>query len=201
MEVEDEGGPWLGPKGKGEGSGKGFNHRIVKFFVSNIPKGCRPWDLANTFRGFGDIAGAFITKKKDKEGKTFAFVYFKGVLDAAGLEASMENMKLGGNKLSVNVARFTKENVASFSNHVGCSNRAEGPFKKNGLKADSVNRKPAAAIADGSKGRSFVDILLNKSSPSLEVDDVVEVDSSIFSLADKFGKALVGRTLNFMVLR
>ncbi|MFS7992281.1 putative nucleotide-binding alpha-beta plait domain superfamily, RNA-binding domain superfamily [Helianthus anomalus] len=119
--------------------------------------------LANAFRCFGDIAGAFIAKKKDKEGRKFGFVSFKGVIDAVGLEASMANMKLGGNKLSVNVARFAKENVGSVNKLVGGSNRTEGHNNLKVQMADPLHRKPAAG---GSKGRSFVDILLNKSSPS-----------------------------------
>ncbi|KAJ0780248.1 putative RNA recognition motif domain, nucleotide-binding alpha-beta plait domain superfamily [Helianthus annuus] len=93
-------------KGVAEGSGQG----ITKFFVSNIPQGCRPWDLANAFRAFGEIAGAFIAKKKDKEGRTFGFVSFKGVSDLEELKRSLSNLKLGGNKLSINVALFAREN-------------------------------------------------------------------------------------------
>ncbi|MFS7987546.1 putative RNA-binding domain superfamily [Helianthus anomalus] len=64
MEFEDDGGPWVENNAKRSGFGEGFNPRVVKFFVSNIPRGCRPWDLANAFRAFGDIAGAFIAKKR-----------------------------------------------------------------------------------------------------------------------------------------
>ncbi|KAM0002786.1 putative RNA recognition motif domain, nucleotide-binding alpha-beta plait domain superfamily [Helianthus debilis subsp. tardiflorus] len=199
MEFEDGGGPWMGKKGKGLGSGLGFNHRVVKFFVSNIPDGCRPWDLSNAFRGYGDIAGAFIAKKKkDKEGRKFGFVSFKGVLDAAGLEASMVNMKLGGNKLLVNVAKFAKENGGSVIKNVGGSIRPEGYNNRKVPVAESLQKKP---VTGGSKGRSFVDILLNKSSPSAEMEDVIEVEPSLSALSDKVGRALVGRALNVAVLR
>ncbi|KAJ0539673.1 putative RNA-directed DNA polymerase [Helianthus annuus] len=205
MEVVDEGEPWRGYKDKGSGKGKGFNHRIVKFFVSNIPKGCRPWDLANAFRAFGDISGAFIAKKKDKMGRTFGFVSFKGVLDAVELEGRMNNMKLGGNKLVVNVAKFAKENVGSFNDGV-CFGK-ESSFHLNGWKTDGPARKPegparkqASVFNASSSGKSFVDILLNKSSPCQE-DDVVEVDSSVFTLSEKFGRSLVGRTVDFSILR
>ncbi|KAM0061175.1 hypothetical protein Hdeb2414_s0004g00132891 [Helianthus debilis subsp. tardiflorus] len=77
----------------------------------------------------------------------------------------------------------------------------EGPKDHIGLKADCSYQKPAATFNGVSKGRSFVDILMNKSSLSMEVEDVVEADPSTFSLSDKFGRALVGRSINFSMLR
>ncbi|KAM0057862.1 putative RNA recognition motif domain, nucleotide-binding alpha-beta plait domain superfamily [Helianthus debilis subsp. tardiflorus] len=157
MEFGDDGGPWLGPKSKGAGTSKGFDHRFIKFFVSNIPEGCRPWDLADAFRVHGDIVGAFIAKKKNKEGRSFGFVKFKGVQDQVGMEARMANMKLGGNKLVVNIARFAKENVGV---HIDCGvfNRSnEGLAHHFG---DSGTRKQPESmknpIGPGQVGGSFL---------------------------------------------
>ncbi|KAJ0509538.1 putative RNA recognition motif domain, nucleotide-binding alpha-beta plait domain superfamily [Helianthus annuus] len=80
MDYVDDGGPWVDSSVRGAGSRNGFNPKVCKFYVSNIPLGCRPWDLANAFRGFGEIVGAFIAKKKDKLGKTFGFVIHTRIL-------------------------------------------------------------------------------------------------------------------------
>ncbi|KAJ0693567.1 putative RNA recognition motif domain, nucleotide-binding alpha-beta plait domain superfamily [Helianthus annuus] len=203
MEVKNGGEPWRGPKVKGSGKGNGFNHRIVKFFVSNIPKGCRPWDLANVCRAFGDISGAFIAKKKDKMGRTFGFVSFKGVLDAVELEGRMNNFKLGGNTLVVNVAKFAKENGGNERSLPHDGWKSDGPGRMQdgpARKPEGPGRKPASRFNGSSSGKSFVDILLNKSSPCLD-EDVVEVDPSVFTLTEKFGRSLVGRTVDFLALR
>ncbi|KAJ0715757.1 putative RNA recognition motif domain, nucleotide-binding alpha-beta plait domain superfamily [Helianthus annuus] len=144
MEFVDDGGPWLGPKSKGAGTSKGFDHRFIKFFVSNIPEGCRPWDLADAFRVYGDVVGAFIAKKKNKEGRIFGFVKFKGVQDQAGLEAWMASMKLGGNKLVVNIARFAKENVGVHIEGGGRNRGNEGhahQFGESGIRKQPESTK------------------------------------------------------------
>ncbi|KAJ0736953.1 putative RNA recognition motif domain, nucleotide-binding alpha-beta plait domain superfamily [Helianthus annuus] len=96
-------------------AGSSGGHPVVrKFFVSNIPQGCRPWDLADAFRRFGEVSGAFIAKKKDKEGRTFGFVSFKGVRNVEDLGRELKKMNLGGNKLIVNLARYANENADAF---------------------------------------------------------------------------------------
>ncbi|KAF5808737.1 putative RNA recognition motif domain, nucleotide-binding alpha-beta plait domain superfamily [Helianthus annuus] len=200
MDYVDDGGPWVDSSVRGAGSRNGFNPKVCKFYVSNIPLGCRPWDLANAFRGFGEIVGAFIAKKKDKLGKTFGFVSFKGVQDAEDLERRMGNMKLGGNKLLVNIARFAKENGVGFQSRVGGKSGANGRVSSNNKQPKGKPSHPLKVHKEVVNGRSFVDILLNKSCPVNE-EDVVEVDPSFSSLVEKFGRALVGRTRDFSALR
>ncbi|MFS8022722.1 putative RNA-binding domain superfamily [Helianthus anomalus] len=162
MEGVDDGGPWVGPKVKGVGSGNGFNPKICKFFVSNIPKGCRLWDLANAFRVYGDI----------------------GVHDVEGLEARLVNMKLGGYKLLVNVARFAKENEASHRYRGGSNRGVEGRGFDNNLKFDGKPRQSAKVYKEVSNGKSFWKLILR------------------FLLFPRiFGRALAGRTRDFSVLR
>ncbi|MFS7980195.1 putative RNA recognition motif domain, nucleotide-binding alpha-beta plait domain superfamily [Helianthus anomalus] len=160
-------------RGKG---GPAFKDPVItKLFVSNIPQGCRPWDLADAFRAFGDIAGSFIAKKKDKEGRSFGFVSFKGVRNVDELLARLSNMKLGGNKLIINVALFAKEN---------------GNLKSSGLGGDTVppKGKSAAGKPTGGistvrgannvqPGVSFLDILTNKSH-AIREEDVIDIDPS-----------------------
>ncbi|KAF5802344.1 putative RNA recognition motif domain, nucleotide-binding alpha-beta plait domain superfamily [Helianthus annuus] len=184
-------------KGVAEGSGQG----ITKFFVSNIPQGGRPWDLANAFRAFGEIAGAFIAKKKDKEGRTFGFVSFKGVSDLEELKRSLSNLKLGGNKLSINVALFARENgVPKPATVVSGHNVGDGKDFVAGQGVFPGLKPNAKGSSSVKKGVSFLDILTNKSHVACEEDEV-GVEPSVFSLTDLFGRAVVGRTLGFKELR
>ncbi|KAM0065083.1 hypothetical protein Hdeb2414_s0003g00110641 [Helianthus debilis subsp. tardiflorus] len=136
-------------------------------------------------------------------GRTFGFVSFKGVLDAVELEGRINNFKLGGNTLVVNVAKFAKENGGNKRSlphdgwkSDGLGRMPDGPARK----PEGPARKPASRYNGSSSGKSFVDILLNKSSPCLD-EDVVEVDPSVLTLTKKFGRSLVGRTVDFLALR
>ncbi|MFS7964373.1 putative RNA recognition motif domain, nucleotide-binding alpha-beta plait domain superfamily [Helianthus anomalus] len=200
MEMMDDGGPWVDPNVRRTGSRGGFIPKICKFFVSNIPKGCRPWDLANAFREFGEIVRAFIVKKKDKGGKTFGFVSFKGVQDVGDMEARLGNLKLGGNKLIVNIVRFAKENDASHLFRGGGNRGVNVRGYSDNLHSVGNPSHSGKVYKEVSNGRSFVDILLNKTCPTKE-EDVVEVDPSFSALSEKFGSALVGRTRDFSTLR
>ncbi|MFS8004741.1 putative RNA recognition motif domain, nucleotide-binding alpha-beta plait domain superfamily [Helianthus anomalus] len=71
--------------------------KTVKFFVANIPEGCRPWDLASLLQDFGEISGTYIARKRNKEGLKFGFVSFKGVKDWKEQEKRLRGLKLGQN--------------------------------------------------------------------------------------------------------
>ncbi|KAF5789685.1 putative RNA recognition motif domain, nucleotide-binding alpha-beta plait domain superfamily [Helianthus annuus] len=110
MEANEESWEVQNRSRRGRGAAVGLKPEVTKFFVTNIPQGCRPWDLANVFIDYGEIASAFIAKKKDKDRRIFGFVSFKGVRDLEELKNNLSKVKLGGNKLVVNVALFVKEN-------------------------------------------------------------------------------------------
>ncbi|KAJ0582905.1 putative RNA-directed DNA polymerase [Helianthus annuus] len=91
------------------GKGQCFGS-ITKYFVTNLPEGCTPWELRCGLERFGDITGTFIAKKRDKFGNRFGFVSFKNVRDRQELEKNLGGVKLGDCKLKVNIARFALEN-------------------------------------------------------------------------------------------
>ncbi|KAJ0570836.1 putative RNA recognition motif domain, nucleotide-binding alpha-beta plait domain superfamily [Helianthus annuus] len=197
MEVDDDLWEVQNRKRRSSGTGGGSLSDVSKFFVTNIPQGCRPWDLANAFRPFGEIAGAFLAKKKDKEGRTFGFVSFRGVRDMEELKINLSKVKLGGNKLLVNVALFVKENgnlkpSGQFGGRAKGTGeglpRPQGVFSK-GFGAQHVK-----------KGASFLDILTNRTYADNE-EDVLVVDPGIFSLSNLSGKALGGRASGVYELR
>ncbi|KAJ0715098.1 putative RNA recognition motif domain, nucleotide-binding alpha-beta plait domain superfamily [Helianthus annuus] len=95
---------------EGGSSHMGGSGGITKFFISNLPEGCTPWELKCGLVGLGDVWGTYVAKKRDKEGRRFGFASFKDVRDKSELERSLKGLKLGGCKLVVNIARFAKEN-------------------------------------------------------------------------------------------
>ncbi|KAJ0658189.1 putative RNA recognition motif domain, nucleotide-binding alpha-beta plait domain superfamily [Helianthus annuus] len=82
----------------------------VKFFVSNLPEGCTPWELRKCMEAFGEVAGSYVAKKRDKHGSRFGFVTFSGVRDKQELLGILGKVKMGEFKLRINVARFALEN-------------------------------------------------------------------------------------------
>ncbi|KAF5759012.1 putative RNA recognition motif domain, nucleotide-binding alpha-beta plait domain superfamily [Helianthus annuus] len=197
MEPDDE--PWevQNRKKRGNGSYAGINSGVTNFFVTNIPNGCRPWDLANAFRGFGDLSGAFIAKKKDKEGRIFGFISFRGVRDLDEFKRSVSNVKLEGNKLLVNVALFAKEN-ANVKPVVANGGGAKSMGSGSGRTQEGAHQvRGSQAVKNGA---SFLDILTNRSRVSSD-DDVLVVDPAISSLSGFSGRAVVGRSLGLLELR
>ncbi|KAJ0532450.1 putative RNA recognition motif domain, nucleotide-binding alpha-beta plait domain superfamily [Helianthus annuus] len=89
----------------------GDHRKITKFYVSNHPTGCTPWELSSFLGVFGEIVGTYIARKTDKEGNRFGFMSFKDMRNIADLERNLLNVKMGGNKLKINIARFAVENA------------------------------------------------------------------------------------------
>ncbi|MFS7926962.1 putative RNA recognition motif domain, nucleotide-binding alpha-beta plait domain superfamily [Helianthus anomalus] len=73
------------------------NHRgnITKFYITNLPKGCRPWDVADFIKVFGEVSGVYIARKNDKEGRRFVFVSFVNVVDVKEMERALNGTKMG----------------------------------------------------------------------------------------------------------
>ncbi|KAF5769705.1 hypothetical protein HanXRQr2_Chr14g0651361 [Helianthus annuus] len=113
------------------------------------------------------------------------------------LKSSLSRVKLGGNKLLVNVVLFAKENGnLKPSAPLGGRDKGtgEGHTRSQGLFPKGHGSHHVK------KGVSFLDILTNKSHS--EGDEyVVVLDPSIFSLSSITGKAVVGRILGFNELR
>ena len=111
---------------------------ITKFFISNLPKGCTPWDVRYVFEVFGEVASAYIARKYDKFGCRFGFISFKSVKDVKALELRLDGVKMGSNKLRVNIAKFADENMGLESlkenkcdaKHVKVANKAPGSYEE-----------------------------------------------------------------------
>ncbi|KAM0023720.1 putative RNA recognition motif domain, nucleotide-binding alpha-beta plait domain superfamily [Helianthus debilis subsp. tardiflorus] len=91
--------------------GKKTERSVTKYFVSNLPTGCTPWEVSDFFGYYGKIVGTYIARKIDKQGNRFGFVSFANVQDAKDLENRMNGVKMGRCILKVNIAKFAAENV------------------------------------------------------------------------------------------
>ena len=38
----------------------------TKFYISNIPTGCNPWEMSKFLGSFGEVVGSYIARKRDK---------------------------------------------------------------------------------------------------------------------------------------
>ena len=81
---------------------KRTNWRDVSDFCSFYFKGFLEMgekDLWFEFKKWGDVREVFIAKKKNRSGRKYGFVRFKGVVDMGMLERQLDNMIIGGLKL------------------------------------------------------------------------------------------------------
>ncbi|KAJ0938354.1 putative RNA-directed DNA polymerase [Helianthus annuus] len=170
---------------------------VVKFFVTNLPEGCTPWELRKGLEGFGVISGTYVAKKRDKLGNRFGFVSFIEVKDRAALEKVLSGVKLGDSKLKVNLARFALENSGSVAQQ---EPRKYGP-------GAPVQAEKGAAFKSRD-GRSFRDVLGGSSYPSdsskggvsVASGKLVIVPDRLSAFNDLVGLAVVGRCVDLETL-
>ncbi|XP_022003845.1 uncharacterized protein LOC110901318 [Helianthus annuus] len=178
--------------------------KIIKFFVSNLPEGCTPWELRRCLESFGVVAGTYVAKKRDKGGCRFGFVSYKDVRDKEELEKALRGVKMGDCKLKVNVARFAMENAGVEGTSVG-GVQATKPF------VAGVNY----AAFGGKDGRSYSEVVGAKRSGgessrgggSVQVKSMdreeersVVVPDRMVAFQELRGLAVVGRTANLETL-
>ncbi|MFS7979722.1 putative RNA recognition motif domain, nucleotide-binding alpha-beta plait domain superfamily [Helianthus anomalus] len=137
----------------------GGSRNITKFFISNLPEGCTPWELKCGIAGCGEISGTYVARKRDKEGNRFGFASFIDVKDKAELLKLLRGVSLGGCKLKVNIARFALENgsgngINSGGNARSNPERGRDDVKSGNLFPDGNNR--ATTFRDF---RSYRDVL------------------------------------------
>jgi len=80
----------------------------------------------------GDVREIFIPKQRNKEGRRYGFVRYKGVSNASYLERKLDNIVVGGLKLHVNIPKYRRgkdtqeQNTVSHGRHkVGGNQRSK----------------------------------------------------------------------------
>ncbi|KAJ0557817.1 putative RNA recognition motif domain, nucleotide-binding alpha-beta plait domain superfamily [Helianthus annuus] len=177
----------------------------TKLFISNLPDGSTPWELRKCLENFGEISGTFVAKKRDKFGNRFGFASFKNVSDRQELLNSLRGVKMGDNRLKINIARFAMEN-AGFNPQP----RTEGKVPKPGSAGVNENLRQFN-VRDG---RSFRDVVgssfrggdMGTDSGGLcggvgfAGEKSVVVPDRTNAFQEWIGKAVVGRTVDIETL-
>ncbi|KAJ0490148.1 putative RNA recognition motif domain, nucleotide-binding alpha-beta plait domain superfamily [Helianthus annuus] len=147
------------------GSKEQRKDNITKYYMTNLPFGCTPWEVAEFLGYYGEVSGTYVARKNDKEGKRFGFISFKNVKDAKELENRMNGVKMGKFILKVNIAKFAVENVGLFEEGAsskikigvgpsGKSNRIPEFPQQNGVGGNNLGLKK--------DGRSFAELFKGK---------------------------------------
>ncbi|KAI3732363.1 hypothetical protein L1987_63567 [Smallanthus sonchifolius] len=170
----------------------------IKFFVSNLPKGCTPWEVSDFLGVFGEITGVYIARKKDKVGNTFGFISFKNVKDGKELERHLQGVKMGGCKLHINIAKFAVENEG-LPVTVNRKKETVNP----GYHSQKVGRMESTSKWGGD--RSFKEALMNQEGPSNwkseeGIEKVIDVPEETMAFKELLFTSLVGRVKDFMSL-
>ncbi|KAJ0639873.1 putative RNA recognition motif domain, nucleotide-binding alpha-beta plait domain superfamily [Helianthus annuus] len=171
---------------------------IVKFFVTNLPEGCTPWELRCSLAGFGDISGTYVARKRDKQGSRFGFVSFSGVRDCQELLKLLGGVKMGTFKLKFNVARFALENTGIPAEKVGRDNQT-------GASSQFVNGANFK-VRDVRSYREVVGSYGSGSGPGRQeemqgvIEKTVVVPDRTGAFSYLFGLALVGKAKNLETL-
>ncbi|KAJ0683045.1 putative RNA recognition motif domain, nucleotide-binding alpha-beta plait domain superfamily [Helianthus annuus] len=168
--------------------------RTSKFYVANIPDGCRPWDLATFLGNYGEIVGSFIARKRSKDGLKFGFVSFNGVKDWKEMERNLQGLSLGGFKLKINIARYAKEN------DMGEESRFPATKPHTDSRKDVMDKEGHRKEAFFRSGCSYSAALMNNIGTNSNLDDsklgmgkIVEVHSETSAFFDMQGRVVVGR--------
>ncbi|PWA71178.1 nucleotide-binding alpha-beta plait domain-containing protein [Artemisia annua] len=186
-------------------SGKG-DSMLTKIFISNLPKGCTPWDVKYVFGGFGEVVSAYIARKNDKFGCRFGFISFKSVRDVRALELRLNGIKMGSNKLRVNIAKFADENVGLESL---TEKKGEAKQVKDVKKVPRYYEEAEKLRCNFRGSNSYKDTLENKVSmdkrnvegeDSVSKSKVVVVPEVTQAFKELYGRALVGRAVNLETL-
>ncbi|KAJ0560871.1 putative RNA recognition motif domain, nucleotide-binding alpha-beta plait domain superfamily [Helianthus annuus] len=180
--------------------------QITKFYVTNLPNGVTPWEVSDFVRVFGNVAGVYIARKKDKEGRKFGFISFRNVVDVKEMERTLNGTKMGGFKLKVNVAKFAMENEGF---HGEATVKDKGKTKVHANQPQILNH--ANAFTNNGGGKLFKDLFSNShgdqgesSKPRATEEgngNMIVVPDDTLAFKELRGKALVGRCMDFTVLR
>ena len=79
---------------------------ISSFYFTHFPEDTTEAELWQHFKKVGDVREIFISKKRNRSGRRYGFVRFKGADDVHQLERRLDNIVLGVLKLDVNLPKY-----------------------------------------------------------------------------------------------
>ena len=72
----------------------------------------------------------FISRRRNETGRRYGFVYFKHIKDSMQLEGELDSIRIGEQKLYVNLPRFTCNNFNEVENTVEKEKGKKPKWKK-----------------------------------------------------------------------
>ncbi|KAJ0804978.1 putative RNA recognition motif domain, nucleotide-binding alpha-beta plait domain superfamily [Helianthus annuus] len=174
---------------------------VTKYFVANLPEGSTPWELRKALEGYGDIAGTYVAKKKDKGGGRFGFVSFANVRDRSELESSLSGARMGDNKLKINIAKFALEN-----GHGSNPSERKKPFHRQPEFGAGIpfnvrdTRSYRDALGKGKMEGSGKEAGSSLQASGSDGRKMVVVPDRTSAFREVWGKAVVGRTVDLETL-
>ncbi|GKV03570.1 hypothetical protein SLEP1_g15846 [Rubroshorea leprosula] len=94
------------------GYDKGVYRQATAFFFTNFPEEWSYTDMWSTFRKFGRVIEIYSPMKRNKSGSRFGFVRFLDVKNEKDLERQLDQIRIEGRQIWVNVAKCPEEKVA-----------------------------------------------------------------------------------------
>ncbi|KAH1138609.1 hypothetical protein GYH30_028210 [Glycine max] len=79
---------------------------VTTFYFTRFPEDASEKELWYHFKQMGDVREIFIPKHRNKEGRRYGFVRYKGVSSASYMERKLDNIIVGGLKLHVNIPKY-----------------------------------------------------------------------------------------------
>ncbi|KAG5068618.1 hypothetical protein JHK85_000995 [Glycine max] len=79
---------------------------VISFYFTRFREDTTEKDLWYHFKQAGDVREIFISPKRNRNGRRYGFVRFKGVEDVHQMEKKLDSMVFGGLKMYVNTPKF-----------------------------------------------------------------------------------------------
>uniref|UniRef100_K7KKX5 RRM domain-containing protein n=1 Tax=Glycine max TaxID=3847 RepID=K7KKX5_SOYBN len=79
---------------------------VTSFYFTRFPEDATAKELWIHFKQQGDVREVFIPRKRNKQGRRYGFVRYKGVRNVQQLQQHLDNMVFRGLKMNVNVPRY-----------------------------------------------------------------------------------------------
>ncbi|KAK2376927.1 zinc finger CCCH domain-containing protein [Trifolium repens] len=115
--------------------------RLTSFYFTNFPDEVTLQELRYRFTRIGEVVDIFIPGKKNKLGKYFGFVRFKGITEIKFVEEKMKEIWYGTYKLWANAARFAKDGGVH-NEYGGKKPISDGRIKESAKKLKRKNEAP-----------------------------------------------------------
>ncbi|KAK9071462.1 hypothetical protein SSX86_010031 [Deinandra increscens subsp. villosa] len=116
-EKENEDGGWQTVRRRQIG-----NRLTHSFFISGFPHGTTAEDLWGVASNLGKMVDAYVSPKRRFNKEHFGFIRFSNVRDVEGLTRRLNEIVMGGRKISVNLAKTPR--------HLGFNNVQKGGVKE-----------------------------------------------------------------------